>query len=97
MSKTVQIPEDLFFDLCRYHLAADPSQGPDGGEETEELLEAIEKGLQDKLEAMIRRELYSRYKNTSLTEKERQEARRAYLDRVGMGQGYRWDSLEPPL
>lgn len=91
--KNVQIPEELFVNLCRYHLL-----GTDAMEEWEEteLLQSIEKGLQNKLDSLLRHELYSKYKNTTLTEKERQEARKAYLDSVGMREGYRWSSLEPP-
>jgi len=85
--KHIQIPEELFINLCRYHLLE--------CDETE-LLQAIENGLQSKLDAITRRELYSRYKDKELTEKERQEARKAYLDAIGMHNDYRWSSLEPP-
>lgn len=85
--KSIQIPEELFISLCKYHLL--------GINETE-LLQVIENGLQSKLDAITRRELYSRYKDKELTEKERQEARKAYLDAIGMHNDYRWSSLEPP-
>lgn len=93
MSKTVQIPAELFYGLCRYHLL--PADSLEEWEEVE-LLQAIKTGLEAKLEALERRELYSQYKDTSLSEEARQKARKAYLDSVGMREGYRWASLEPP-
>lgn len=91
--KNVQIPEDLFFSLCRFHLLADQLDADD----EEELAQAIQDGLQAKLEAMQRRALYSAYKDTKASPEARQEARKAYLDMVGMLPGWRWNSLEPPV
>ena len=51
--KTVQIPYDLFLDLAMYHL-----RGEDDYEEE------IRRGLEQKLDAMLNRQLYSRYKST---------------------------------
>lgn len=90
--KNVQIPEDLFFDVCRYFLAEDPEDPT----ERDLTREAIEKGLTDKLEAMQRRAAYSAYKDRSLSPEARQEARKAYLDMVAMLPDYRWSGLEPP-
>lgn len=90
MSKNIQIPEDLFYDLCRFHLL---DQEP---EDLEDIAQAIQDGLRAKLEAMQRRALYSAYKDTKASPEARQEARKAYLDMVGMLPGYRWNSLDPP-
>ena len=90
--KSVQIPESLFFDLCRFHLGE-----PLESEEAAEVLEGIENGLQTKLEAMQRRLLYSMYKDTKAPPEARQEARKAYLDMVAMLPDYRWQGLEPPI
>ena len=49
--KSVQIPYDLFLDLAMYHL-----RGEDAYEEE------IRHGLEQKLDAMLNRQLYSRYK-----------------------------------
>ena len=76
--KNVQISQELFFDLVRFHLL-----------ETEELLPEIQKGLEAKLEAMAKRELYTKYK-TALTEEEREQARKEYLDKVGIHRDFRW-------
>ena len=61
--KTVQIPYDLFLDLATYHL-----RGEDDYEEE------IRQGLEQKLDAILSRQLYSRYK-TAPTEAEREQAR----------------------
>ena len=49
----------------------------------------IQKGLEQKYEAMMRRELYTKSK-TAETEAEREEARKAYLDKVGIHRDFRW-------
>ena len=76
--KTVQIPYDLFIDLAMYHL-----RGEDDYEEE------IHQGLEQKLDAMLNRQLYSRYK-TAPTKEEREQARQEYLDRRGVPQSLRW-------
>ena len=76
--RKVQIPEDLFFEILRYHLLDDESVLPN-----------IKQGLEEKVEAMSRRELYTKYK-TSPDEKEREQARKKYLDKVGMHRDFRW-------
>ena len=80
--KSVQIPYDLFIDLAMYHL-----RGKD------DFKEEIRQGLEQKLDAMLNRQIYSRYK-TAPTEEEREQARQEYLDRRGVPQSYRWTT--PP-
>ena len=55
----------------------------------DEVLPQIKKGLEEKLEAMVRRELYTKYK-TAPTEEEREKARQEYLNRVGIHSDFRW-------
>ncbi len=76
--KNVQISEELFFALLKYHLV-----------EIDDVLPEIKKGLEEKLEAMVRRELYTKYK-TAPTEEERENARQEYLEKVGMHRSFRW-------
>ena len=76
--KNVQSPEQLFFALLKYHLL-------DMGE----VLPEIKKGLEEKVEAMMKRELYTKYKTAS-TEEEREKARQEYLEKVGMHRDFRW-------
>ena len=53
--KNIQIPVDLFLDLCNYHLAGIRSSGQD---------QRIQQGLQNKLDAIKRRSDYHRQRNT---------------------------------
>ena len=76
--KMIQIPESLFVALMKFHVL-----------EIEDCLPEIKKGLEQKYEAMMRRELYTKSK-TAETEAEREEARKAYLDKVGMHRDFRW-------
>ena len=76
--KMIQIPESLFVALMKYHVLG-----------IEDALPEIQKGLEQKYEAMLRREVYTKSK-TAGTEVEREEARKAYLDKVGMHQNFRW-------
>ncbi len=78
MQKNIQISYDLFHDLLLYF-----------GFEKEELRDKIFKELQRKLDAMVRRELYSKYK-TAPTQEEQEEARQKYLDMVGIHRDFRW-------
>ena len=76
--KNVQISEELFVALLKYHLV-----------EIDDVLPQIKKGLEEKLEAMVRRDLYTKYKTAS-TEEEREKARQEYLEKVGMHRIFRW-------
>lgn len=76
--KQVQIPQELFVQLIRYHLMEDNSHEDE-----------IRIGLEKKLDAMVLRELYGKSK-TALTEEEREKARQEYLDRRGIPDSFRW-------
>lgn len=76
--KMIQIPESLFVELMKYHVLG-----------IEDSMPKIKIGLEQKFEAMMRRELYTKSK-TAETETEREKARKAYLDKVGMHQEFRW-------
>ena len=76
--KNVQISYQLFIALIKYFLL-----------EQEELLPEIQKGLEQKLDALVMRELYTKYK-TAPTEEEREKARREYLDKRGVPESFRW-------
>lgn len=64
--KSVQIPYDMFVDLVLYHL---------NGED--DFDEEIRQGLEQKLDAILNRQLYSQYK-TAPTEEEREQAKQEY-------------------
>ena len=74
----MQISEELFIALLKYHLV-----------EIDDVLPEIKKGLEEKLEAMVRRDLYTKYK-TALMEEEKKKARKEYLDRRGVPESFRW-------
>ena len=76
--KQVQIPQELFVQLIRYHLMEDDSNANE-----------IRIGLEKKLDAMALRELYGKVK-TAPTEAEREKARQEYLDRRGIPDSFRW-------
>ena len=69
--KSVQIPYDLFVALVGYHLAYD-----------DDYAEKILQGLKQKLDALVRHELYAKYKTAPAAE-ERDQARQEYLDKRG--------------
>lgn len=74
---TVQIPLELFKQLYSYFETGEGD--PD----------AIRKELENKLDSMINRQLYSQSK-TSPSPEEREKARREYLDRKGINPDFRW-------
>ena len=76
--KNVQITQDLFLALVKYHLL-----------ESIDEKEKIKKELTKKLDAMAKRQIYSQYK-TAPSEEEREKARQEYLDKVGISQDFRW-------
>ena len=77
--KNVQIPQELFMKLLRYHLLDDDS-----------CTEDVKKGLEQKMNTMVERELYTKSK-TAPTEEEREKARQEYLDRRGIQADFRWE------
>lgn len=78
--KTVQIPTELFVQLINYHLY---------NRRTPELAEQIRSGLDRKLEALARRELFSESRSAE-TPEAREKARQAYLDAAGISEDWRW-------
>lgn len=76
--KNVQIPYDLFVALLEYHLSYD-----------DEYADEIRQGLERKLDALVRHELYAKYK-TAPSPEEREQSRQAYLDRRGVFPDFRW-------
>lgn len=76
--KYVKISEDLFCDLYLFHVIG-----------SNEPAERIRDGLQQKMDALIRRDEYSKYK-TAPTAEEREEARQRYLNSIAMPKDFRW-------
>ncbi|MEG1291410.1 MAG: complexin-2 [Lachnospiraceae bacterium] len=76
--KNIQIPEELFAALVKYHLL-----------DMEDVQPEIRKGLMDKMDSITMRGLYSKYK-TAPTEEEKEKARKEYLDKRGVPDSFRW-------
>lgn len=77
--KNIQIPYELFYALLKYHLISDY-----------DCVDEIRKGLEQKLDSMVQRELYSKSK-TAPTLEERETARTKYLDKKGVPDSFRWN------
>ena len=76
--KQVQISEDLFLSLVKYHILEYYNEE-----------EKIVNQLNEKLDRMVNRNLYTKYKTAS-TEEEKEKARQEYLDRKGIHSSFRW-------
>ena len=76
--KNVQIPKQIFMKLNLNHLLEYNSCADD-----------VKKGLEQKMNTMVERELYTKSK-TAPTEEEREKARQEYLDRRGIQADFRW-------
>lgn len=81
----VQIPEELFFKLFRYHCLQEFSEA----DELEDLHQEISRAIEKKLDAMAMRQIYSQSK-TATTAEEREQARQEYLNRKGIHKDFRW-------
>ena len=90
MGKSVQIPLELFDNLCSYFLR--PCLDVDS---EAELWDTIVDQLSSKLDATIRHDLYSQFRRAP-TVKEREQARLAYLDAVGMHESFRSPTSPSP-
>ena len=76
--KRVQISEDLFLSLIKYHIL-----------ECHNDEEKIVKGLKEKYDSIINRNLYTKYK-TAPSKEENEKARQEYLDRKGIHSSFQW-------
>lgn len=70
--KSVQILEELFMKILKYHRLG-----------VEEESEGNKNGLNEKLEAMERNQLYTKYK-TDKNDVEKQKVRKRYVDKKGV-------------
>ncbi len=76
--KQVQISEDLFLSLIKYHILEYHNDEKE-----------IVKELQQKFDSVVNRNLYTKYK-TAPSEEEREKARQEYLNRKGIHANFRW-------
>ena len=86
MSNNIQISRQLFVSILQYFLT------PDLDEDTQrELFDYISNEVNEKLDKMVARELFSKYK-TATTSEQREQARRKYLDHKGIQSAWRTDT-----
>ena len=78
MMRNVQISQELFMQLLRFHLMEDESCEKE-----------IKKELEKKLDRMVMRDLFGKSKPAQ-PEAEREQARKEYLDRRGVPESFRW-------
>ena len=76
--KQVQISEDLFLSLVKYHIL-----------EYYKKKKKIIQGLKEKYDSIVNRKLYTKYK-TAPSEEEKEKARQEYLNRKGIHSDFRW-------
>lgn len=76
--KNVTIKQELFMDLVKYFFA-----------NIREEEDRIRLELQEKMDALVKRELYTKYK-TAGTPEEREAARQEYLEKAGIPKDFRW-------
>lgn len=81
MKDKVQITSLLFIRIVLYIMDHADPEDPEYRE--------IMSGIEAKLDALIRHDLYTKYK-TADTLSEREQARLEYLDRVGVRSSFRW-------
>lgn len=81
MSKNIQIPEELFADLVKYHMF---------GMKDEEIIERIKTGLQTKYDTIEKRTMYSVMRDKNVSPEERETARQQYLDSIGLSDSFRY-------
>ena len=73
--KQVQISEDLFLSLVKYHIL--------------EYYNDEEKIVKEKYDKIVSQSLYTKYK-TAPSEEEKEKARQEYLNRKGIHSSFRW-------
>ena len=76
--KQVQISEDLFLSLVKYHIVEYYNDE-----------KKIIKELKEKEDKIISRSLYTKYK-TAPTEEEKEKVRQEYLNQKGIHSNFRW-------
>ena len=83
--KNIQIPQELLVKLVRYFFCDELELE----EDLAELEREIKADIRKKLDKISMRGYYTAYK-TDDTEKEREEARKKYLDERGVPESFRW-------
>ena len=89
--KQVQIPEETFFDaLIICHSILDNEIRDCLDQDKLEVVERFQKALEVKLDKMVLHDIYTKSKDSNLTDEEREKARQEYLDRKGIHANFRY-------
>lgn len=80
MSKNVQISQETFLKLVQYFYVENHN---------EDIYKSIQSDIEHKLDSIVKHELYTQSK-IAQTEEERENARKQYLDKIGMRESFRW-------
>lgn len=78
MKRNIQLPYELFVALIKFHLF-----------QKNDYADEIQAGLEQKLDSLVRHEIYTKYK-TAPSEEECEKARQEYLDLRGVHSSFRW-------
>ena len=90
MTKNIQIPRELFIRLLQYF--QDTTLTDD---ELIQLSNQISSELSEKLDKLVSRELFTKYKTSTPTAEQREQARQKYLDSVGISEDWRTEKEVP--
>ena len=82
----IQITQELFVKILKYFYSEEFELDDD---ELFELYRDIKKGIDQKLDAISKRNYYTEYK-TADTDEAKEQARQKYLDAVGMHKDFRY-------
>lgn len=85
----IQIPNKLMADLIDYFYPDEPADRPTGW-----LADEIREQIEEKMQRVTNRVLFTRYK-TAKTFEEREQARRAYLKERGFSEAFISDTEKP--
>ena len=88
MSKRIQLPESFVKDVYRLILALSDYEL---GDDVSAIINRLEAGLNDRIQAIEKRQAYATYK-TAASFEERKTARQKYLDLIGMNDNWRWSA-----
>lgn len=80
--KNVQIPVETFLKIARYFYLGDASK---------ELYGSIRVDIEHKIDALIKHQLYTDYKQAE-NDEDRERARQKYLEAVGIQENFRWSA-----
>jgi len=90
--KQMLVPESFMVDVCRlvHHLWEQ-----EGTENLQPVLQRIQSVIDAKCSAREKRRMFSEYKTAQAGSAEREQARQAYLDNVGVHKDWRSDGESP--